>query len=81
MFDPELGLDYTRVVHAEQRFSYARPIVAGDELVVTTTIEGIRTMAGNDLITTRGDIATTSGEHVVTTHSVLVSRAPDEDPA
>jgi len=81
MFDPELGLDYTRVVHAEQRFSYARPIVAGDELVVTTTIEGIRTMAGNDLITTRGDIATTGGEHVVTTHSVLVSRAPDEDPA
>lgn len=81
MFDPELGLDYTRVVHAEQRFSYARPIIAGDELVVTTTIEGIRTMAGNDLITTRGDIATTDGEHVVTTHSVLVSRAPDEDPA
>ena len=77
--DPELGLDYTRVVHGEQRFEYARPIVAGDELVVTVTIEAIRTMAGNDMITTRGDVATVAGEHVVTTTSLLVSRGPEED--
>ena len=50
--DPELGLDYSRVVHGERRPAYARPIVAGDELVVVTTIEAIRTMAGNDMITT-----------------------------
>ena len=59
--DPDLGLDYSRVVHGEQKFAYSRPIVAGDELVVTTTIEAIRTMAGNDMITTRGDIATIDG--------------------
>jgi acyl dehydratase len=76
--DPDLGLDYSRVVHGEQRFTYARPIVAGDELVVTTTIESIRTMAGNDMIMTRGDIATTEGEHVVTTRALLVARGPEE---
>ena len=27
--DPELGLDYSRVVHVEQRFSYSRPVRAG----------------------------------------------------
>ncbi len=75
--DPELGLDYSRVVHGEQRFSYARPIVAGDELNVTTTIESIRFAAGNDMITTRGDIATIDGEHVATTHSLIVSRGPE----
>ncbi len=75
--DPELGLDYSRVVHGEQRFEYARPIVAGDELVVTTTIESIRTAAGNDMIMTRGDIATVDGEHVVTTRALLVSRGPE----
>lgn len=78
--DPELGLDYSRVVHGEQGFAFTRPIVAGDELVVTTTIENIRTMAGNDMITTRGDIATVDGEPVVTTRALLVSRAP-EDPS
>jgi acyl dehydratase len=75
--DPELGLDYTRVVHGEQRFAHLRPIVAGDELVVVTTVESIREAAGNDMITTRGDIATTSGEAVCIAHSLLVSRGAD----
>ncbi|MCF8526542.1 MAG: MaoC family dehydratase N-terminal domain-containing protein [Candidatus Nanopelagicales bacterium] len=77
--DPQLGLDYSRVVHGEQRFVYSRPIVAGDELNVTTTIETIRTMAGNDMITTRGDVTTLDGEPVVTTYSLLISRGPDEE--
>jgi len=75
--DPELGLDYSRVVHGDQRFAFARAIVAGDELQVTTTIESIRFAAGNDMITTRGDIATLSGEHVATTHALIVSRGPE----
>ena len=37
MFDPDLGLDYSRVVHGEQAFEYRRPLVAGDEVVVTAT--------------------------------------------
>jgi acyl dehydratase len=75
--DPELGLDYTRVVHGEQRFAHARPIVAGGELVAVTTVESIREAAGNDMITTRVDISTTAGEAVCTAHSLLVSRGAD----
>ena len=76
--DPELGLDYTRVVHGEQSFAHARPIVAGDELVVRTTIQAIVSRAGNDMITTRSDIATVAGEPVASATSMLISRAPDE---
>jgi acyl dehydratase len=79
LFDPELGLDYTRVVHGEQKFAYARPITAGDELVVTSTIESIRTMAGNDMITTRADMATVGGEHVASATTLLISRGPEEE--
>jgi len=78
IFDPELGLDFARVVHGEQRFSYVRPIVAGDELVVTTSIESIRSRAGNDMIATRADVATVDGEAVASTMSLLISRGPDE---
>ena len=39
IFDPDLGLDYSRVVHGEQHFEYERPISAGDELVVRAEIE------------------------------------------
>jgi len=77
--DPDLGLDYTRVVHGDQRFEYARPIVAGDELICQVTIDGIRSVAGNDMITARADITTTAGEHVVTSYSVLVARGTDEE--
>ena len=72
--DPELGLDYSRVVHGEEKFVYARPIVAGDELVVSSVIDTIRAAAGNDMITVRSDIATVAGEHVVTTYSLTVAR-------
>jgi len=78
LFDPDLGLDFARVVHGEQTFSYARPICAGDELVVTTAIENIRSMAGNDMITTKGTITTVTGELVATATSMLVSRGADE---
>ncbi|CAB4612208.1 unannotated protein [freshwater metagenome] len=78
LFDPELGLDYSRVVHGEQTFTYTRPICAGDELIVTTIIENIRSMAGNDMITTKGIITTVAGEPVATASSMLVSRGADE---
>src|SRR5215218_7847333 len=32
--DPELGIDYSRVVHGDQRFEHMRPIRAGDALTV-----------------------------------------------
>ncbi|MDO8733048.1 MAG: MaoC family dehydratase N-terminal domain-containing protein [Actinomycetota bacterium] len=77
LFDPELGLDYSRVVHGEQSFAYTRPICAGDELIVTTVIENIRSMAGNDMITTKGIITTVAGEPVATATSMLVSRGEE----
>ena len=72
--DPELGLDYSRVVHGEQRFVYARPVRAGDRLTVTVSVESIRSAAGNDLLTIRGDLATVDGEPVLTAYSTLVAR-------
>ena len=74
IMDPELGLDYSAVVHGEQGFSFARPLVAGDELEIVVTIENIRSAAGNDMITVRADAATLDGERVVTATMLLVAR-------
>ena len=79
MFDPDLGLDYSRVVHGEQRFVYTRPVTAGDSLVCVASIDGIRSAAGNDLITVRSEISTEAGEHVVTTYATIVSRGTAEE--
>jgi acyl dehydratase len=72
--DPELGMDYSRVVHGDQKFAYARPVVAGDALVSVITVEEITQRGGHDFITTRTDISTESGELVVTAWSKLVQR-------
>lgn len=74
VFDPELGLDFARVVHGEQRFVHARPIRANDVLQTVVTVENIRAAAGNDIITTRADVRTVDGEPVSTAYSTLVAR-------
>jgi acyl dehydratase len=75
--DPELGLDYSRVVHGDQRFAYTRAVRAGDRLTVTSTIESIKSLAGNDILDIRGEVHDASGDHVVTAWTKLVSRAAD----
>jgi acyl dehydratase len=72
--DPDVALDYSRVVHGEQRFTHHRPIRAGDRLVATPTIEAVRSVGGNDLLTTRVDVATEDGEPVCSASSMLVAR-------
>ncbi|MCW2872228.1 MaoC family dehydratase N-terminal domain-containing protein [Actinacidiphila oryziradicis] len=79
--DPELGLDYSRVVHGDQKFTYSRPVRAGDRLSVVTYIDSIKSLAGNDVLSVRGEVSDESGEHVVTAYTMLVARAPEpEDP-
>jgi len=78
VFDPELALDYTRVVHGEQRFVQHRPIFAGDELTSTVSVDSIRSAAGNDMITVKTQLHSTGGELVSTVYSLLVSRGVEE---
>ena len=70
--DPELGLDFSRVLHGEQRFVYTRPIYADDQLTATVIIEDISERMGQSFMSTRIDLATVDGEHVVSTYSKLV---------
>jgi acyl dehydratase len=72
--DPDLGIDYSRVVHGEQRFVHRRPIRAGDVLQAVVTIESIRAAAGNDMVSTRADVRTLDGEDVLTAYATLVAR-------
>ncbi len=72
--DPELGIDYSRVVHGEQRFAHTRPVRAGDALTVAVTLESVKSAGGHDMVTSRSDVATVEGEHVATAWSTLVVR-------
>ncbi|GAA2004876.1 MaoC family dehydratase N-terminal domain-containing protein [Nakamurella flavida] len=71
--DPELGLDFSRVVHRDQRFVHHRPIVAGDELSCTVHVEAMAVLAGNDVLTLRVEISDPQGG-VCTATTTLVAR-------
>jgi acyl dehydratase len=72
--DPGLGINYAMVVHGEQRFSYARPLHAGDVVVAQSTISGIREVGSMTMVTTDTEIRTTDGELVCTGYGTLVER-------
>ncbi len=76
--DPELGLDFSRVVHGDQKFAYARPVTAGETFDVTASIESARTVAGNDILTIRTEATDSSGAAVLTALATLVARAAEE---
>lgn len=75
--DPASGIDFSRVVHADQRFTHHRPIVAGDELLAELYVDQIREMGAGAMITTRAEITTAAGEKIATTVSSLLVRAED----
>ena len=72
--DPGLGINYAMVVHGEQRFEYTRPLRAGDVVTAQSTIETIRSVGSNTMLTTRTEVRTVAGEPVCTAHSIIVER-------
>jgi acyl dehydratase len=72
--DPELGLDYSRVVHGDQRFTYVRPVRAGDRLTCVCTVEEVMSRGSLDVLTIRTDVSTEAGEPVVTSWGKLAAR-------
>lgn len=75
--DPDFGIDYSRVVHGEQRFVHHRPITAGDEILGTTTVDQVRQAGGHAMVTTRTELSTTGGEAVATSTSTIVVRGEE----
>ena len=72
--DPELGLDYSLVVHGEQSFELHRPVVTGDVLSLVQRVEDVRDAGRNELVRTVGEVTDATGAPVATLRSTVVSR-------
>ena len=75
--DPEAGIDFSRVVHGEEKFVHHAPLVAGDEIATTVHVDRVREVAGNAMVTTRSELATLAGQARATVTSSLVVRGED----
>ncbi len=70
--EPDSGIVLKNVLHAEQKFRYSRPIVAGDELTAKLAVTGIRAMGAAAMVTSESEITDAAGDHVVTATSILL---------
>jgi len=77
MEDPSVGISLHRVVHGEQRFTYTRPVRAGDRLSAALSVDTLRQIGGADIIGTRSEITDADGLPVCTAFATLVHRGED----
>lgn len=75
--DPDAGIDFSRVVHADERFTHHRPIVAGDRLTPTLHVDAVTERGPLAMVTTRVEIADDDGVPVATVVSTLAVRGED----
>ncbi|NIH54342.1 acyl dehydratase [Lysinibacter cavernae] len=75
--DPSAGIDFTRVVHGNQQFTYTRSVIAGDELRATLTVTSVKTLGAHSMVTSETQIVDADDLHVVTAISTLVVRGDE----
>ena len=72
--DPEADIDFSRVVHGDQRFVHNRPIVAGDELTSVLEVASVKSLGAHSMITFSTEVYDADKKLVLTAISTLVVR-------
>jgi acyl dehydratase len=66
MFDPEVGIDFARLVHAGQELRWGPLVVAGDEISTTVTLQDASERRGSGFFVFESVSVNQRGEHVCT---------------
>ena len=69
--DEELGLRLDRIVHGAQKFTYTRPIKAGDDIAATATITTVRKAGDVEVIMYETALTTVDGDPIATSTSTI----------
>jgi len=69
--DPDLGLSLSRTIHADQRFTWVRPLHAGDEVTAALRIDKVA-MRGATAILTIDVVLAVGGDEVCRSTSTLM---------
>ena len=75
--DPELALDFSRVLHGNQEYEFRRPLQEGETLEVRCRLGSIRVLGGNAFLVLVTELVEPGGDVVCTARSTLVERAAD----
>jgi acyl dehydratase len=74
--DPELGLDFARVVHGTQEYVFHRPLRIGETLQVQPRIASIRHKGGNGFVVIETQMRGVDGAAAAVARSTMIEREP-----
>jgi acyl dehydratase len=74
--DPELNLDFTKVVHGTQEYEFCRPLQMGETLMVEAHIASIRHKGGNGFLIIETQMRGIDGEAAAVARSTMIEREP-----
>lgn len=75
--DPRLGLDFIRVVHSSQEYTFERPLREGEDLLVQARIESAKVRGGTGFLTVVMELREPGGALVATARSRMIERGAD----
>ena len=79
--DPDVDIELHRLVHADQRFTAARALRAGDRVVAAATLTSVRALPGSDRVVVDTTLTDETGTQLGTATSVLMcAHATPEQP-
>jgi acyl dehydratase len=64
LFDPEVGIDFSRLVHAGQEFEWGPLVTAGDEITTTAAVSDISERGGSGFFVFESTSVNQRGENV-----------------
>jgi N-terminal half of MaoC dehydratase len=73
--DPELGLDFPRVLHGAQEYELMRPAREGETLTVRARLDSIKVRSGTAFLVIAMDLFDDEGEPVARTRSTMIERS------
>lgn len=73
--DPDLGLDFSRVLHANQEYEFERPLEEGETLRARCRLASIRVLGGNAFLVIETELRELAGDVVCTARLTLIERA------
>ena len=73
--DPELGLDFSRVLHGNQEYEFRRPLEEGETVQARCRIESIREFGGSAFLVIATQLIGVDGEVACTARSTMIERA------
>jgi acyl dehydratase len=72
--DPELDLDFSRVLHGDEEYEWERPIVVGESLVARARIASIRRRGAIGFLTIETELVDGEGRRVARCRSTMIER-------